>query len=324
MARGQKPGAERPMFPEEVRQIERVEARGKAPKSLEWPDLSAMPRIELHGHDRGERDRRTDGDETAETDGYRPDWVGATRKPARDLSLVPPALRLRGHPVEAMRVIGTDDRRAYFDRNYPWGCVCRVSTNRGQGSGIIVGPRHVLTASHVIDWRFGPHRVDVHASNAFVSATTWCTYVHAWTRVEGLDYFNVDEDYAVLVTEQRIGDWFGWLGTRTYDSGWDDDPYWHSVGYAGGVQNMAVPIYQGGKWLDEDPLDYGGGRAMMTDADLTPGQSGSAMFGFWSNGPYVVAVASGEGDMPIYGRQNWCSGGSDLTRLVRRARQVHA
>ena len=36
---------------------------------------------------------------------------------------------------------------------------------------------------------------------------------------------------------------------------------------------------------------------MTTAADVMPGQSGSPMFGFWSDGPYVVAVASGVGNI---------------------------
>lgn len=40
----------------------------------------------------------------------------------------------------------------------------------------------------------------------------------------------------VLVTDQRVGDRFGWLGVRTYDSGWDDESYWTNIGYAGGYR----------------------------------------------------------------------------------------
>jgi hypothetical protein len=44
------------------------------------------------------------------------------------------------------------------------------------------------------------------------------------------------------------------------------------------------------------------------------------MFGFWSDGPYVVAVMSAIGNIFASGDENWCSGGSDLTRFVNRAR----
>jgi hypothetical protein len=49
-----------------------------------------------------------------------------------------------------------------------------------------------------------------------------------------------------------------------------------------------------------------------------PGQSGSLIFGFWSDGPYAVGVVSGEGD-----DYNYISGGSLLASIVRRARNDH-
>lgn len=44
------------------------------------------------------------------------------------------------------------------------------------------------------------------------------------------------------------------------------------------------------------------------------------MFGFWSDEPYVVAVASGVGNIFLSGDDNWCAGGSNLPRLVNEAR----
>jgi len=42
-----------------------------------------------------------------------------------------------------------DGRRAYYDTTYPWRCLVRIVTPRGwAGSGVLIGPRHVLTASH--------------------------------------------------------------------------------------------------------------------------------------------------------------------------------
>ena len=43
----------------------------------------------------------------------------------------------------------------------------------------------------------------------------------------------------------------------------------------------------------------------------------SAVFGFWPDGPYVVAVASAQ---EPDGSKNWFSGGSYLTHLVTSAR----
>jgi V8-like Glu-specific endopeptidase len=228
-------------------------------------------------------------------------------------------MRHRGREVDPLLVFAPDDRRTYNDRSYPWGTICRVVTAAGTGSGVIVGPRHVLTASHVVDWsRNGAGTVEVHRAGGFVRATTAITRVWFFTKVTGtVDYFENDEDYAVLVTGQRIGDSFGWLGTRTYNSSWDGEPYWWNIGYPGDIGGGNTPTFQRNKELDEDAWDWGGGRSMTTNADTFFGNSGGPMFGFWDAGPYVVAVVSSQSSS-----ENWCSGGDDMTRLVRHARTV--
>ena len=44
------------------------------------------------------------------------------------------------------------------------------------------------------------------------------------------------------------------------------------------------------------------------------------MFAFWNGEPYVVAVMSSYGIVWASGNENWCSGGDDLNRIVRIAR----
>ena len=52
----------------------------------------------------------------------------------------------------ATTIFGGDNRRIFRDTTYPWSTVGLVETNRGSGSGVMIGPRHLLTVSHVIDW----------------------------------------------------------------------------------------------------------------------------------------------------------------------------
>ena len=53
-------------------------------------------------------------------------------------------------------IFAPDGRRAYYDTTYPWRCLVRIVTPRGwSGSGVLIGPRHVLTASHSVDWTPG-------------------------------------------------------------------------------------------------------------------------------------------------------------------------
>lgn len=246
-----------------------------------------------------------------------PKWFGSNPIPQKARLPFPPRVLIKGKRVTPLTVFNPEDRRTYHDISYPWGTICRVITAAGLGSGVIVGPRHVLTASHVVDWSGNSGgTVEVHRSGATVRASTFITKVWYYTKVTGtVDWFEQDEDYSVLITSQRIGDLFGWMGTRTYNSSWDDEPYWWNIGYPTSIGSGIRPTYQRNKKLDEPWYDLGPARSMSTDADLTAGNSGGPMFGFWSNGPYVVAVVSSEDS-----DANWCSGGSWLTNLVNHAR----
>jgi len=252
-----------------------------------------------------------------------PDWLDVAAAPARahDQRGFATKVRHRGRELDPMVVLGTDERRTYNDRSYPWGCICKVVTSTGTGSGVIVGPRHVLTASHVVNWSVpgGVNGVvEVHRAGATVSAVSVIRRVFAFTRVTGsVGWTELDEDYAVLETADSIGDRFGWLGVRRYSSSWDRDSYWYNIGYPGDVGSANWPTWQRSKWLDEHAWDFGGGRAMDTNADINPGNSGGPMFAWWTDGPYVVAVVSAH---DVDDRENFCSGGNDIVRLVRIAR----
>jgi V8-like Glu-specific endopeptidase len=265
---------------------------------------------------------KMDDDESEPTVPNIPEWFGASPNPIRAKLPRPPSLVLNGKEITPLTVFGAEDRRIYNDTRYPWGTICKVVTSAGTGSGVIVGPRHVLTASHVVDWsRNGAGTVEVHRSGGSVRASTAIRRVWYYTRITGrnIPSNQLDEDYAVLVTSDRIGDLFGWMGTKTYSSSWDNKPFWYNIGYPSSIGSAMRPTFQRDQKLDEPWYDLGPARSMSTQADLTPGNSGGPMFAFWSDGPYVVAVVSAESS-----RQNWCSGGQWLTKLVHKARQEDA
>ncbi|MEO8344108.1 MAG: trypsin-like peptidase domain-containing protein [Betaproteobacteria bacterium] len=281
-----------------------------------WSDLSVNRRAPVQFVERDSVER------PGSIAGHRPPWVGASLKPKAAVRRPAPRVVHRGVGLEPMVVWGADDRRVYSDVLYPWVCVCRIETSGGVGSGVIIGPRHVLTASHVIDWNTGAATIEVHRAGGMVLASAQAEATWSYTRVIDNDSTTLDEDYAVIVTDQRLGDRFGFFGVRTYDSDWDDEPYWRSIGYPTDIAGGNFPVYQRDKSLDEDEWDYGSARAMTTSADVMKGQSGSPIFGFWGNdpNPYVVAVVAATGSVYASGTENWCSGGSLLTRLVDVAR----
>ncbi len=319
-------------FPADWRDLRR---RGRQAPSAEPPaELRDLLTPELRRDSKEvrfvERVATDAGVRAADLPGFRPEWAEVAPRPRRPRRTPPPRVTHHGHDLEPAVVWGHDDRQVFHDLAYPWGCVCKIlRPSGGHGSGVIVGPRHVLTASHCIDWNTSDaETIEVHRSgHAFVRSTTFATLAIAYTHITGdPSASQLDEDYAVLVTQDRIGDAFGYFGYKQYDSDWDDLLLWTTMGYPGESPGYAPgmhPMDQGPVWLDEDEFDLGSGRAMTTSADTMKGQSGSAMFGMWGDVAYVVAVISAVGNIWFSGVENWCAGGADLSNLIGGARADH-
>lgn len=135
---------------ESPQSYEETQARWDDP-SIPEPnsDTTAYPRpksIKLDPHEKG-------GGEPEETDAYVPPGHPTTFPP-RGLRELPsrPTERPPGPGVPPGVIFQPEDRRAFRDRNFPWGAMGRIDTQLGKGSGFVVGPRHIMTASHVLDW----------------------------------------------------------------------------------------------------------------------------------------------------------------------------
>lgn len=239
--------------------------------------------------------------------------------------------RIPHHLVPKIRydttVFPPDQRRAFKDTSYPWSAIGRCKSNMGPFSGTMVGPRHLLTCNHAIDWTppsgyaadwltFTPSYFDGNAP----FGSTYANYVYWIKKDNNNGIKDGDEgqyDYVVLVLKDRIGDRTGWLGTRRYTDKWDSLAVWWHAGYPADLTSMERPTFQSSFAMDGDDVQDDAHQVIRHKADVFPGQSGGPMFGFWDGdvGPRAVAVQSSQEVST-----NRASGGGDLVDLVIRAR----
>ena len=260
--------------------------------------------------------------------GFIPDHLGFSAVP-RDrvksrLTIRPPQRSRR----VATTVFGTDNRMTFQDTNYPWSTVGLVQTNRGSGSGVMIGPRHLLTVSHVIDWtappgfaadwvRFTPSYFDGNAP----FGEAYGMHIYWYVQEDGDGFITGNEgdfDYVVVVLDRRLGETTGWMGARGYDDAWDSLAAWSHMGYPTDLNSGQRPTWQGGFTVDGTDA---AAQSILHQADVFPGQSGGPVFGFWDGdvGPRAIAVQSWQNSS-----NNGASGSMDMRDLVVQARTEFA
>jgi V8-like Glu-specific endopeptidase len=277
-----------------------------------------------------------------ETDSHIPDGVRVTFPPRgvediwrREL----PPLQTRGVPPGVIFL--PEDRRAFRDRNYPWRTIGRVESGMGKGTGFVVGPRHVMTASHMVQWgregNPGWVRFLAGYNKGFVDSGMGELFIHETFAEQTYFYRQVDGnvasltqgdsawDFVVCVMDRRIGEEVGWIGTRTYDDDWDDTDYWQNVGYPLDVGGTEYPVFQQRPFrvLDEyDGGDVDDGNLLRAEGDFNFGQSGSPVFAMFEDGPHAVGLFSGGGTYPSLSddQGNFLPAGSHFVHIVNQAR----
>jgi len=223
---------------------------------------------------------------------------------------------------QATTVFTPDDRATFNDTSFPWCTLGRVDTAGGLGSGVMIGPRHLLTVSHAIVWnrngtagwvKFTPSYFD--GSAPFGAAWGERVYFESKVTPPDIDGEEAKHDYVVVVLDRRLGDTTGWMGSRPYDHDWDGGTYWSHVGYPTDLASGNRPCFQGDIALDGvgDELH----EAIHHRGDVWPGQSGGPFFAWWEGEewPRAVSVQSWQNT-----GTNGASGGSHLVDLVIRAR----
>jgi len=260
------------------------------------------------------------------TEGFIPDHAEVDYVPR----LEPRAMRrpkfiernqLAGAVPGAKTIFGRDDRKVFYSTAYPWRCNGRVETPLGFGSGVMVGPRHLLTCSHIIDWlpngtgwlKFTP----MYYNGSAPYGAAWAVRVFSKFKVRGptIDPTEAQFDYVCVVLNSNIGNATGWLGTKGYSDSWDGNAVFTHVGYPADLTGMQRPVFVNGVALDGDFWTTDAHQRIDHKADVWPGQSGGPFWGYWSGSPFAVATQSGQTPS-----NNSASGGSNLVDLVSQAR----
>jgi len=224
---------------------------------------------------------------------------------------------------QATTIFPPDNRMVFFDTSYPWSAFGRVDTPLGWGSGVMTGPRHLLTVSHVIQWNNNNTTGWIRFRPAFFSPSApfgdaWGVLTYFKVKVVGptIDWIEGMSDYVCVVLDRYLGNLTGWVGAKGYTDAWDGTPYWSHIGYPGDLTAGNRPTFQSSISLDGTWWQPDSGESMSHRGDVWPGQSGGALFGWWSNGPHAVSVQSAHN-----ASENLASGGQDMVDLIIRARK---
>lgn len=235
-----------------------------------------------------------------------------------------PLRKLKKGEYQATTIFPPDQREVFSDTSFPWCTTGRVDTGGGWGSGALIGPRHLLCASHMMTWNpdntvnqvtFTPSYFDGNAPFGNSGIIHW----YAYRKVVGPNVSDddIEEDYVVLVLNNRLGDVCGWMGTRGYSDLWNGLTDWSHIGYPGDLTGGQRPTFQGSIAINgtagNDPTD----EDLFQQADVWPGQSGGPFFGWWNGEawPRVIGVQSAQNPST-----NIAGGGNDIPYLVIQAR----
>lgn len=257
--------------------------------------------------------------------GYRPEWSDLLYVPRRPgLEEHELLRRFDGQRVRPAWVYGHDDRAQFRDPAWPWGLVGRIFNSNGfSGTGALVGDRLVVTAGHMVPWG---------------KKDAWMRFVPAYYGGVSLHGVGVESyasqargydphgnpagyDWAILRLFEPLGSWLGYYGYNGYSEAWEDEPWWSIIGYPGAIANANRPSFQGHITVsDLDSDDHGGAELESDTADITPGNSGGPMFGWWGTDPRIIGVVSGEEEIDLLittvDKDNIIAGGSGFTSLI--------
>jgi hypothetical protein len=315
-------------FPDEiVAAIEmEAEAAATAPGRAGYRDeIAEMPQFEAGTTD--------------ELGGFRPEWVAREPLPrlvpfrphgrriaGRERALPGPAYELL---LLAPPTMQTLEAQLVPSCEWPWRTVGKVLSGnmpnfdnaRHSGTGVLVGPNLLLTASHLHCWDHPPEG-------------WWMRFVPAY--VEGLEPYGrsfVSDvhgyqtdghpgglDYVICKLYEPLGNRTGWMGSKSFGSDADyENRRWTSVGYPDvfmGGQDAAVDYNIEIVDIDNDGNDS---RELEVDYNVAfgGGWSGGPLWGWFDGDAKVIGIKSGyeaDGWDPVRGV---FAGGRPMVDLVK-------
>jgi hypothetical protein len=231
---------------------------------------------------------------------FRPSWLAQNafprlipRRRKIDLSGILPGLTY------------TIERGELTFSDWPWCTVGRVfvgtvsdySNWTSSGSGVLVGPNLILTASHVAPWgvdgwwmRFVPSYRD--GTGPF--GDSYVSQFRGHRSDAGDEY-----DYVICQLYDSLGDRAGWMGTyASTDDSFYEDRNWTSIGYPGDFMGGERPAVE---WaVEPDDAEAGDGTSIDFEPPFTsPGWSGGPLFGWVDDQPRTVGVLRGEEETDV-------------------------
>jgi hypothetical protein len=295
--------------PEVTLTKERVDDPGGPPiwKISIHSTKKVSPGIFVASHDRVEARAIVGHERVNGTTAHRPAWVGleyypkviphrrplVAQRAANPTVAAPPMKLLHGHNQEAVSTF------------FPWRTIGKVFVGTdpnfrdpsGWGTGVLVGPNLMMTASHVVPWeatsglwwmRFAPgFREGEPQGSSFV------------TRVRGI---RIDDDsdpsgydYVICRLQQPLGAALGWMGSQSFG---DEDDYtngrWISVGYPGWFFGGNRPAVEFDIDIDDIDNDDPGVELETNYGDaFGGGWSGGPLWGIIGNQARIIGIKSG-------------------------------
>ncbi|MBQ7371716.1 MAG: trypsin-like peptidase domain-containing protein, partial [Blautia sp.] len=202
-------------------------------------------------------------------------------------------------------IVGTDDRIIISDPSrYPYSAIAYMDVHARcgctwTGTGFMVGPSGMLTASHclvctqhgqtadIIDYYFGLQPNGSYYYKYSNEFTYWYgTNFSVGDGTYGYTDQNMEWDYGYIKLQERVGDTTGWFGLSAKDDFTLDGSYYEVAGYRDWQLKSDINL-----------LTVSNSNLVTHLADTQPGNSGGPIFDFDN---YAVAINVAENNTLSY------------------------